>query len=192
VLVAVFAAHIGLIDLDDAYEFLKFAILQRRTDAMAHVPSRFVRSKAHIAVNLSGADTLPADEHEVCHPEPLAKVYIRVFEDRADKVRKAIGPALAAIWALPAIFHGLKRIGLAAIAARAAHATGPTVRDYVGVARFLIRERCLELSDAHLHDLSGLFPGHDLNPKVRLLPNVGKSIACHRTSVKSGIITAIE
>jgi hypothetical protein len=43
-------------------------------------------------------------------------------------------------------------------------AIGPAVRDKEGVTGFLVWEGRLKLRDGHLHDLLGLFPGHDRVP----------------------------
>ena len=161
------AANVGLVNLDHAHELLKFLVLKRGADAMAHIPSRLVASEAHDAVNLAGADPLFASEHHMDHAEPLAQVHIRVLEDRANKVREAIRATLAAIRALPAVRHALERVSLERAAAGARDAIRPALRHKVGIARRLVWERLFPLGDAHLHDLGGLFgAGHGGYPSV--------------------------
>lgn len=50
VLILVLTADIGLVNLDDAHELLKFLILKRGADAVAHVPSRLVRAESLIRI----------------------------------------------------------------------------------------------------------------------------------------------
>jgi hypothetical protein len=159
--VLVLAADVGFVNLDNAHEFLKFRVLESGADAVAHVPSRLVGAEAHVAVDLPGADTLLAGRHEVDDAEPLPQIDIRIFEDRADEVRKPIGAPLAAVGAFPAILHGLEGIDARRATARAIGPIRPALGDQVTVAGILVREGRLKLSDGHLHDLLGLFPGHD-------------------------------
>jgi hypothetical protein len=159
-LVAGLSADIGFVHLDDANEFLELFVLHRSADAMAHVPSRLVRAKAHIAMDLPGADAFLAGRHEVDDAKPLPQIDVRVLENRADKVRKTVRATLPTVRALPAVFKGFEGIDVRAATARAIDPIGPAACDYVGVAGFLIREHCLELRDRHLHDLLRLFPGH--------------------------------
>ena len=126
-LVAGFAADVGFINLDDAHKLFEFVVLQRRADAVAHVPSRLVATEAHVAVDLPGADALFAGQHQMDHAKPLAQVYIRVFEDRAHKVRKPICPALPTGRTFPPIRHVFEGVDVHAAATRAVDAVGPAL-----------------------------------------------------------------
>lgn len=163
--VPVLAADIGLINLNDAHKLAEAVVLQCRANAMTHVPSGFIRSEAHEAVNLPRADTLLARKHKVDNAKPLSQIDVRVLENRADKVREAVSAADAAVRALPLKLHGLERIDLRAAATRARDALRPAPGDQIGVASVLIREHGLELADAHLHDLLWL-SGADHNPTL--------------------------
>jgi len=159
--VLVLPADVGFVHLDNAHEFLKFRVLESGADAVAHVPSRLVGAEAHVAVDLPGADTLLTGRHEVDDAEPLPQINIRVLEDRPHEVRKPIGAPLAAVGAFPAVLHGLEGIDARRATARAIGAIRPALGDQVTVAGILVGEGRLKLSDGHLHDLLGLFPGHD-------------------------------
>jgi hypothetical protein len=113
----------------NAQELPRFLVLHGSADAVAHVPSGFVRAEAHVAVNLPGADALLAGRHEVDDAEPLPQVHICVLEDRPDEVREAVGTALPAVRAFPAVLHGLEGIDVRAATARAMDAVRPAVCD---------------------------------------------------------------
>jgi hypothetical protein len=182
--VAGFAADIGFVNLDDAHKLLKFLVLQRGADTVAHVPCRLVRAEPHVTMNLPSADAFFADQHKVNDSEPLPQVDIRVLKDRPHEVREPIGPALSTVRAFPTVRHRLKGIDFGAAAARAVGPVRPTVRHQVGIASFFSRKCCLKLRDGHLYDLLGLFSAH-VEP---LCLSIGVTIPRHRISVKSGII----
>jgi hypothetical protein len=50
----------SFINLDDPHELLEFLINQRSSDAVAHVPSRPVRTEAHVAFDMSQSPKVPA------------------------------------------------------------------------------------------------------------------------------------
>jgi len=168
-LVAGLSADIRFVHLDDAHQLLKFLVLERGPDAVAHVPSRLVAAEAHVAVDLSSGDALLAGRHKVDDPEPLPQINVRVLKNGPDKVRETVSAALPTVRALPAVLHGFEGIDVQAATTRAIGAIGPAMSDKEGVTGFLGRKGRLELRDGHLHDLLGLFPGHDRVPSALAL-----------------------
>src|ERR1700683_869343 len=154
----------SFVNLDDADELLELLILQGCADTVAHVPSGFVRTEAHVAVDLAGTHFLFSGQHQVDDAEPLPQVNIRVLKNGASDVGKPIATR-AAIGAFPFPFHGFERIDPRTAAARAIDAIGPAVGHKVGVARILSGEGRLPLGNGHLVDLAGLLSsGHDGAP----------------------------
>lgn len=150
--VAVLTADPRLIDFDDAAQ-LGFGFNQGRADFVAHGMCCAVGTKAHHALNLKGADTFFAGEHQVGDAKPLPQRLVRILEDRPSDAREPVA-VLGANLALP-VKTGSQRIDLGIAAARAFDAFGPTASDQVGPAGFLIGESLLELGDGHLMDWLG-------------------------------------
>jgi hypothetical protein len=150
VLIDAFAADESFVHLDDAHQLAKFLVLQRRTDAVADIPSRLVGAEPHVALYLHGADALLSAKHQVDDLEPVPQIDLGILENRPDKVREAISATLTAIRAFPLKFHGLKRINVRRAAARAMDALRPAVCDQVVVASLLVREKLVELGRRQL------------------------------------------
>jgi hypothetical protein len=158
--VVVIATDIGFINFNNAHELAKFFIRQPSANAVAHVPSGFVRAETHLPLNLKGANAFLAGQHQMDNAKPITKVFVRVFEDGAGDVREAICATATAVWAFPVPLHGLQRIDVLRAAARAFHdARRPAVSDQIGVAGFLIGEGLFPLRNGHLLDALG-FIGH--------------------------------
>lgn len=139
------AADESLVHLDDTHKLLELFVLKRRADAMANIPSGFVRTEAHEALHLHGADTLLGGQHQVDDLEPVAQINLRVFENCADKMREAVSAAFAASRTFPFEFHGLERVNAIRATARASDLLWPAARDQVVVASFLIRKELVEV-----------------------------------------------
>ena len=152
VLVAVlrFAAHIGLIDLNDAHELVKLLIGETGPNAVAHIMCRPVGAETHHALNLEGGNPLFTDKHQVDDAEPHLQINVRVFENGPDKVREAVGRAHAAIHALPFIGQGLQFDDVNRAATGAANAIRPALLDQIRITGSLIGEHCLELRNGKL------------------------------------------
>jgi len=144
------STHEGFIDFHNAHELLEALIHEPGADAVAHVMGSLVGAETHHPLDLKGAHAFLAGEHEVDHPEPLAKALIGVLKDRACDVGEAIRRAHTAVHALPLKGHCGQSINVAAFAARAMHAIGPAVGDQIRRARILIGEHLLKLRDGHL------------------------------------------
>jgi len=162
-----FAAHVGLVDFDDAHELLEIFVSHTGTDAMAHAPCGAVGAETEQAMNLQGADAFLADEHQVDHLEPLAQTFVGVLEDRPDSYRKAVVRGIArAVIAKPVIRHRAVRLYTEAAALRAAHTGRPAARYKVRLASVVVGEHLLELAQRKLMDgLMLLLRGHDLSPE---------------------------
>jgi hypothetical protein len=126
---------------------------------------RAVGAEAHHALNLEGADTLLVGQHQMRDPEPLTKRLVCVLKDGASDVREAVERLGRAFVALP--LEPARHLGdLSIAAARAFNASGPTARDQISLAGFLIRESLLELRDRHLMRWFRAFQGcHDASPQ---------------------------
>jgi hypothetical protein len=158
------SADESFVNLNDADELFEFFILQSRTDAMAHIPSGFVGAKPHVAVDLPGAHSFLACQHQVDDTEPLPQIDIRILKDRSCYIGKPIATR-AAIGTLPFPFHGFERIDPCTAAARAMDAIRPAMRHEVGVTGVFRRKSRFPLGDGHLVDLAGLLcAGHDGSP----------------------------
>ena len=150
--VSVFAADVGLINFDNAAEF--FDIFdQRRSDLVAHLPSGFVRTEAHVTENLHCAHALFTSEHEMRDAIPIPEWLIRVLEDRSGDVREPI-TVWGAFLALPVPFAGRQVIDGRITATRATDALGPAASDQIGATGIFVREHPLELSGGKLVDRS--------------------------------------
>jgi hypothetical protein len=147
-----FAADESLVDLDDAAK-LPDVLHEGDSNLVTHEPRGLVRTEAHVAADLQGAHALLAGEHEVSDLKPIPQGFVRVFEDRARKVREAIGRVLGTLVALPMPRIALQRSRLRSATARAMHPLGPSFPDQIGAAGFLIRERLIELRRSQLVDV---------------------------------------
>jgi hypothetical protein len=166
-----FATNESFVHFNDAAEL--FNVLDKRsTDLVAHEPSGFVGTKAHVAHDLQCAHALFARQHEVDDAEPVAEWLVRVLKDRPGDMGEPIACLRSALVALPIprLIRQLMRIGRAT--ARAMDALGPTTADKVRATGVLIGEHVLKLGGGKLLDRLGLFAGHDGNPPVngRILP----------------------
>lgn len=158
------AADEGFVNLNDAAKLVR-VLNQRRTDAMAHIPSGFVGAEAHLSHDLEGAYALLAGEHLVRDVKPVTKRLIRVFEDGPGDMGEAVA-VNGALLALP-VMTGSERVNLGIAATRANDAFRPAPRDQIGDAGIFVRESRLELGDGHLMDGFGLFgAGHGRSPCV--------------------------
>jgi hypothetical protein len=108
-----------------------------------------VASEAHDPLDLEGADTLLAGQHEVNDAKPFPERLVRVLKDRPGDMREAIGGHWSAFVALPVERLAGQRERISA-AARAFDAIGPAPCDQVSLASVFVRERRLELGDGHL------------------------------------------
>jgi hypothetical protein len=148
--IALFAADVGLINLNDAHELLKFLVLQSGADAVANVPSCFVGAEAHMAFDLQSTDAFLRAKHQVNNLEPVEEIDLGILKNGADKVREAISTALTAIWALPLKFHGGERIDVCRATARAMNALRPAAADKVIVASLFVRKEPVEIPRGQL------------------------------------------
>lgn len=160
-LVAVFAANIRLIHLYDATKAF-FGLHKAHANAVAHVPSGFVRAEAHVAVNLPRAYSLFAGKHQVSDFEPIPQRRIRVLKNGARIDRETVA-LRRAFTALPMkLFVRRCIVQVAVIAARAFHAIRPTALYQVGFARGFIGKHRVKLLLGHLGNGTGLFSaGHE-------------------------------
>jgi len=156
----------SFIDFDNAAELVD-VLHKRCSDFMAHEPSGFIGTEAHITIKLQSAHAFLANEHQMNDTIPIAKRFIRVFENRAgDK-----GEPIAIRSARPTLpMEGLVRrsvikIGIAAT--RAMDAIRPAARNKVRATCGLIWEQFFELDRRKLMDwLWLLCSGHEVLPAM--------------------------
>jgi hypothetical protein len=97
-----FTANNGFVDFDNADQFAELFICEASANPVAHAPSGFVGASPDHAMDLQGADTFLAGEHQVDDPKPLAERIFGVLKDGPDQHRKTVGRAfLGARVALP-------------------------------------------------------------------------------------------
>src|SRR5258708_33645870 len=84
------AADECFVNLDNARQFFKVAVSERRTNAVAHIPSGLVRTEAHEPIDLKPAHALLAGQHEVDDAEPIPEGLVRVLENCASNVRETV------------------------------------------------------------------------------------------------------
>src|ERR1019366_8796631 len=125
----------SLIDFDDAAEFVHVFFNQGCPNTVAHIPSSFERSEAHVAPELAGAHSFFACQHQVSDLEPVPQGLVRVLENSASNVRETIAGRAAggAGRALPMV-PGSQRIDLRIATAGAMDALRPAASDQIGDA----------------------------------------------------------
>ena len=156
-----FATDGSFIYLDNASKFFKVAVSERSTDAVAHIPSRLVRTEAKETENLKGAHPLFARQHKVDNAKPILQRLIGVLKDCACNVRETVARLRGALVALPVPRIVLQLSGLRRATAGAMDAFRPSLADQISAAGFLIREKLVELCRRQLVDL--LFGCHCLS-----------------------------
>jgi hypothetical protein len=156
------ASDIGFVDLDDAPEF-RLRLDQCSADFVGHGERGFVRTEAHVPLNLERANSLLAGEHQVNDAEPFAEGLIRVLENRSGDMGEAITGARVAFVALPLVDHRGDGENLVIATARACNAVRPAPSDEVLPASFLIGKHRLKLTDSHLVDCFWT-PSHSGSP----------------------------
>jgi len=158
--IAAVAANDCFVNLDDPGELLH-VLNESDPDLVAHEPSRLVRAEAHIAVDLKGAHSLFADQHQMRDSEPVFQRLIRVLKDCAGQVREAVALFCASV-ALPVEFHCPDRIHALRAAPRATDAIGPAANDQVSDTIVLgLKERIELLGGQLVNGLRSFFAGHN-------------------------------
>jgi hypothetical protein len=147
--VLVAAADIGLINFNNSAKFLD-VLDHGGSDLVAHEPSSFVASEAHITEDLEGAHALFADKHQVGDSVPIFQRLIRVLKDCAGQVREAIA-VHSTDFALP-MMAGSERIDFSVAAARTGDPLGPPANYQIRNAIVLSLKQRVELRRCHLMD----------------------------------------
>jgi hypothetical protein len=154
------AADESLIDFDNSAELIN-VLHESGSDLMAHEPRGFIGAEAHVTMDLASANSFLACQHKMNDTKPVAERFIRVFENRSCNMREAVAFRCASV-ALPMPRHCRDLVIDHRTAPRAANAFGPAPADEVGTTSVFVREHRLELRDAHLMNLRGLFcSSHD-------------------------------
>jgi len=157
----------GLIHFHNAHQFLKLAVHEGRANLVADTPSSAIRTKAHHAMNLQGANAFLAGQHQMDDAEPFAEALVGVLKNGVDQHAKAVTGAGGAVVALPVKGLGLEFSNSGIAAARAAHTIGPAGLNQISLARFIVGEHRLKLADGHLLNLDSVSHSDALFPTVR-------------------------
>src|SRR5207253_10648494 len=149
----------SFIDFDNSAELVN-VLHERYADAMAHIPSRFQRTKSHIAPNLPSTHTLLASEHQMDNAIPIAQRLLGIFKYGPGKDREPI-TARRTFMALPVPFAGSEIIDGRIAATWAANAFRPASGVQVRLASLFVWKHFLELCYGQLVNLWRLFSaGH--------------------------------
>jgi hypothetical protein len=151
---------------DNATQLLNVASGQGHANAMAHIPSRLVRTKTHESANLQDAHALLARQHEMRYPKPILQWLIRILKDGASDVGKSIGRHWRTGIALPMPGVALQGREFRRLTARAFDAIGPSLAHKVCAAGFFIGKCLIKLRRAHLVDQ---FLGRHVLPPMSMI-----------------------
>jgi hypothetical protein len=167
--ILVFAADPRFVHFHDAAK-LRLWRNERGANFVAHGMGRLVAAEAHHALDLQGAHSLLAGEHEMGDPEPVAERLLGVLKNRPGKAREPIALRRTGA-ALPVegfVAGGVVQIEVSAT--RAGDALRPTAGDQVVETSFVVPdwETGLKLGRSHLRDWFRTFchSGHPSNPSV--------------------------
>jgi hypothetical protein len=151
--VFVFSTNPRLVHFHDATKFL-LRRDQPGADFVAHGMGRLVATEAKHALNLKGAHSLLAGEHQMGDPIPVAERLLGILEDRPGKAREpiAVWRTLSALPVKRLVARGVIQVRIAT--ARAMDALRPAARHKVLKASLVVpdRETGLELGRGHLRD----------------------------------------
>jgi hypothetical protein len=142
-------ANVGFVNFYNTSE-LTNVLDERDADLVAHKPSSFVGTKAHISEDLKSAHSLFADQHQVNDAIPIFEWFIRVLKDCAGQMGEAIA-VRRALFALP-MMAGSQGVDLGIAAARADDGFGPAARNQIVDAIFFGLKQRIELRCAQLMD----------------------------------------
>jgi hypothetical protein len=144
-------ANESFINFDDAAKLLDI-LHESGSDLVAHEPSGFVGTEAHVAHNLQGAHPLLAGEHQVDDAIPFAKRLVGILKNGIDQDREPIagGTARSTLRALPMPFARWQVVYCRIATTRAANALWPTPRLQVRFAGIFVRKHRLKLRDGEL------------------------------------------
>jgi hypothetical protein len=168
VLVLLFSADIGFINLDHAKKLYNVLILHRSADSVAHIPSRPVVTASDLAMNLKGADSLLALRHKVNDLEPSQKRIVGILEHGPTDNGEAIAVFTTTIFVLANPVEGTRFqfiYLLAVIATRTVNAIGPAQFFKIRLASLFGRELGFDLRqcDVGLRAKDFCFHGAEYN-----------------------------
>lgn len=150
VLILRLPAHIGFINFDNATQFRRVSGRQGHSDTVAHIPSGFIGTEAHIAPNLQGAHAFLTGQHEMGDLEPVHQRLIRVLKNRSRDVREAIRRYRSALITLPMPRISFQFGRILSATTRALDAFWPSLTDQIRAACLFVWECCTELFDRQL------------------------------------------
>ena len=116
---------------------------------MTHIEGCTVGARTDHPMDLQGANTLLAGQHQVENLKPDQKGIVRVLENRAADDAETI---VLARLTEPVKGPRVQLVGSRVAATRAAHATGPAPIHQVALTGALIWEKSVKLGKRHLAD----------------------------------------
>jgi hypothetical protein len=152
------ATNESFIDFDNSAELIN-VFHESGSDFVAHEPSGFIRTEAHVAHDLQRAHAFLAGEHQVDDAIPVAKRFVGILKNRIDQDRESItgGTARGALRALPMPFARWQVIYSRISATGATNALGPTTRLQVRLAGVFVWKHPLKLRGGKLMNRLRLF-----------------------------------
>lgn len=156
----------SFIDFNNAAELFG-SFDQRGSYLVAHAPSGFIRTEAHVSLNLQRAHSLLAGQHQMDDAKPLSEGLIRILKDGPGDDGETIAgrAARSTFGTLPMPFAGWQVIDSRIATTRAADSLRPSASLQIGFAGIFIREELLELRDSQLMDWFWIL-GHGRSPDV--------------------------
>src|SRR5207249_1098771 len=150
VAILVFPADEGLIDFDNAHEFLEILILHSGAKPMAHVPSGRIGAP-DLPFDLKRADAFLAVEHLPEHFKPRPKAHFGIVEDGSDRNRKSVRRSWlrGARLTRPMPRPGRKRVNFLVAATRAGNTLRPSALHEKFFADVVSRIRFKKLFQCH-------------------------------------------
>ena len=149
--IAVFATHVGFINLNNAHQLAELGVSQGRADAVRHVERGFVGAEPHGPLDFEGGDALLAGQHHVNDLKPLAHADVAVLENRADQHGEAVARLVGrASVALPVKRACRQRVGAGIAATGAANAFWPAAGGQILLTSLIRWEKGFKLGDRHL------------------------------------------
>jgi hypothetical protein len=149
--VLVLASDIGFIHFDFAHELGKSSVLHRRTNAVAHIPSRSIVPTPDLAMDLQSADSLFALRHQVDDLKPSSERIVGIFKHGLADHGEPIAVPSATLFRLadPMKRLGLQLVDFFILTARTLHAVRPTLFCEELLARFFSREAIHQVGNGH-------------------------------------------
>jgi hypothetical protein len=153
VFILLFAADIGFINFNLSQELTELFIFHRSANAVAHIPSGFIRTHAEHALNLKRAHAFFAVVHQEDNFKPGAQRIFGVFKHSAGDNREA-PTVLIADFANP-MERAVRNVkNFLVLTNRTLNTIGPTLHGEICFARRFVGKLCQQLIKCHAGEYS--------------------------------------